>query len=257
MTNQKRKTHKGGGWLNQQFSQMAQVVASWTGHPMTFLLAVLVVIAWIVTGPLFNYSDTWQLVINTGTTIVTFLMVFLIQNTQNRDILTVQLKLSELVLAMKGAEDRFAAIEDLTDEELQELHEECKDRAAQTLNHLEERDWRQQAARRGRAREVTAQKRRRALDIAGHVRDFATSAGRFRRVGPRRGERCSADGSKPQAWWRSSPPAARLSPAENPRVSPASPLIMTRIIMAAPPPACLTIRTSSPPLTVPCLSARA
>ena len=90
-------------------------------------------LVWIVTGPMFNYSDTWQLVINTGTTIVTFLMVFLIQNTQNRDILTVQLKLSELVLAMKGAENSFAAIEDLTDEELEELHEECRARADMTL----------------------------------------------------------------------------------------------------------------------------
>jgi len=138
MANQKRNNHK-SGWLNQQFSHMAQVVASWTGHPLTFLLAVFVVIVWIVTGPLFNYSDTWQLVINTGTTIVTFLMVFLIQNTQNRDILTVQLKLSELVLAMKGAEDRFAAIEDMTDEELQELHDQCKQRAEQTLSHIEVR----------------------------------------------------------------------------------------------------------------------
>jgi len=137
MANQKRNGKS--GWLNQKFSRMAQTVASWTGHPLTFLLAVAVVVVWIVTGPLFNYSDTWQLVINTGTTIVTFLMVFLIQNTQNRDILTVQLKLSELVLAMKGAEDRFAAIEDLTDEELQELHDECKHRAAQTLTHIEER----------------------------------------------------------------------------------------------------------------------
>ena len=88
---------------------------------------------------MFNYSDTWQLVINTGTTIVTFLMVFLIQNTQNRDILTVQLKLSELVLAMKGAENRFAAIEDLTDEELEELHEECRARVDMTRHHMEQR----------------------------------------------------------------------------------------------------------------------
>jgi low affinity Fe/Cu permease len=138
MTNQKRHNHK-GGWFNHQFSQMAQTVASWTGHPVSFLLACAVVVVWIVSGPMFDYSDTWQLVINTGTTIVTFLMVFLIQNTQNRDILTVQLKLSELVLAMKGAEDRFAAIEDLTDEELQELHDECKHRAAQTLSHIEQR----------------------------------------------------------------------------------------------------------------------
>ena len=79
-----------------------------------FCWPVAIVVVWIVTGPIFNYSDTWQLVINTGTTIVTFLMVFLIQNTQNRDTLALQLKLSELVLAMKGAENKFAAIEDLT-----------------------------------------------------------------------------------------------------------------------------------------------
>ena len=138
MAHQKRHPHK-GNWLNNQFSQMAQTVSGWTGHPISFLLAVAVVILWIVTGPLFDYSDTWQLVINTGTTIVTFLMVFLIQNTQNRDILTVQLKLSELVLAMKEAEDRFASIEDLSDEELEELHEQCKQRAEHTLSHLENR----------------------------------------------------------------------------------------------------------------------
>lgn len=138
MANQKRHTDMSGK-LNNQFSRMAQAVASWTGHPVSFLLACAVVVVWIVTGPMFDYSDTWQLVINTGTTIVTFLMVFLIQNTQNRDVLTVQLKLSELVLAMKGAEDRFAAIEDLTDDELQELHDECKHRAAQTLGHIEQR----------------------------------------------------------------------------------------------------------------------
>ena len=98
-----------------------------------------VIVVWVVTGPLFNYSDTWQLVINTGTTIVTFLMVFLIQNTQNRDTLAIQLKLSELVLAMKGAENKFAAIEDLTDEELEELHEECRARAEMTATHIERR----------------------------------------------------------------------------------------------------------------------
>jgi low affinity Fe/Cu permease len=138
MAHQKRHTHK-GSWLNNQFSQMAQTVAAWTGHPISFLLALAVVIVWIVTGPLFGYSDTWQLVINTGTTIITFLMVFLIQNTQNRDMLTVQLKLSELVLAMKEAEDRFASIEDLSDEELEELHDQCKQRAEHTLSHLESR----------------------------------------------------------------------------------------------------------------------
>jgi low affinity Fe/Cu permease len=121
------------------FSRFAQATAAWTGHPLTFLAAVLVVAVWVVTGPVFHYSDTWQLVINTGTTIVTFLMVFLIQNTQNRDIMTVQLKLSELVLAMKGAENKFAAIEDLSDEELEKLHEECHARADMTLRHLKSR----------------------------------------------------------------------------------------------------------------------
>jgi len=125
--------------LSQRFSQFAHATSVWTGNPVAFLLAVAVVIVWITSGPFFNYSDTWQLVINTGTTIVTFLMVFLIQNTQNRDTLAIQLKLSELVLAMKGAENRFAAIEDLSDEELQALHDDCRARAEMTLHHLEGR----------------------------------------------------------------------------------------------------------------------
>ncbi len=125
--------------IAEHFTQFAQATARWTGHPATFLLAVAVVIAWVVTGPIFNYSDTWQLVINTGTTIVTFLMVFLIQNTQNRDTMAVQLKLSELVLAMKGAENKFASIEDLSDKELEELHNECRARAEMTGERLERR----------------------------------------------------------------------------------------------------------------------
>ena len=113
------------------------------------------VLVWIVTGPIFDYSDTWQLVINTGTTIVTFLMVFLIQNTQNRDTLAIQLKLSELVLAMKGAQNKFADIEDLSDEELAELHEECRARAEMTARHLDSRRrrGRAQAARRRPSRD--------------------------------------------------------------------------------------------------------
>jgi low affinity Fe/Cu permease len=125
--------------LSAKFSLFAQKTATWTGHPLAFLLAAAVVVIWVVTGPLFNYSDTWQLVINTGTTIVTFLMVFLIQNTQNRDMLSMQLKLSELVLALKGAENKFASIEDLSDEELEALHNECRSRAEQMLDHLEKR----------------------------------------------------------------------------------------------------------------------
>ena len=123
------------GW----FAHFAQKTATWSGHPLAFLLASTIVIVWIVSGPLFGYSDTWQLVINTGTTIVTFLMVFLIQNTQNRDMMAVQLKLSELVLAMKGAENKFAAIEDLSDEELEDLHNDCRKRAEMTEAHLARR----------------------------------------------------------------------------------------------------------------------
>lgn len=125
------------------FSHFAQKTAAWSGHAIAFLLAVTVVVVWIVTGPIFDFSDTWQLVINTGTTIVTFLMVFLIQNTQNRDMMAVQLKLSELVLAMKGAENKFAAIEDMTDEELEVLHEECRARAEMTLHHMNSRQGKQ------------------------------------------------------------------------------------------------------------------
>jgi low affinity Fe/Cu permease len=125
--------------LMPEFSRFAHAISTWTGHPVAFLLAVAVVIVWAATGPLFSYSDTWQLVINTGTTIISFLMVFLIQNTQNRDTMAIQLKLSELVLAMKGAENKFAAIEDLTDDELKALHDDCRARSEMTLSHLEKR----------------------------------------------------------------------------------------------------------------------
>jgi low affinity Fe/Cu permease len=108
---------------------MANATAAWTGKPVAFLLAFATVVIWAVTGPLFQYSDTWQLVINTGTTVITFLMVFLIQNTQNRDTLALQVKLSELILALKDADNRIAAIEESSDEELQTAHEEIKERA--------------------------------------------------------------------------------------------------------------------------------
>jgi low affinity Fe/Cu permease len=109
---------------------MANATAAWSGKPIAFLMAFGVVLVWGITGPIFHYSDTWQLVINTGTTIVTFLMVFLIQNTQNRDTLALQIKLSELILALKGADDKVADIEDATDEELEEAHEKVKRKSA-------------------------------------------------------------------------------------------------------------------------------
>ena len=95
---------------------------------MTFLFAGLTVVVWAFLGPIFHYSDTWQLVINTGTTIMTFLMVFLIQNTQNRDTLALQLKLDELILATGGARNAIASIEDASDEQLNEAKEEVRRR---------------------------------------------------------------------------------------------------------------------------------
>jgi low affinity Fe/Cu permease len=125
--------------LNEMFSKAACVIAHWMGKPISFLIAAALVVVWAATGPLFGYSDTWQLVINTSTTIVTFLMVFLIQNTQNRDTMAIQLKLSELIIAVSEAENRFATAEDLSDEELEKLHQELRNRAETMLGALEGR----------------------------------------------------------------------------------------------------------------------
>jgi low affinity Fe/Cu permease len=103
---------------------MAQATSGAMGSPWSFLLALGVVLIWAVTGPIFHFSDTWQLVINTGTTIITFLMVFLIQNTQNRDARALHLKLDELIRAGKGARNKLVNLEELTDEELDQLQQQ-------------------------------------------------------------------------------------------------------------------------------------
>ena len=110
--------------LAQRFSQFAHATSVWSGNPLAFLAAVGLVIVWVLTGPIFNYSDTWQLVINTGTTIVTFLMVFLIQNTQNRDSKAAHLKLDELIRALEGARDHLVDLEKLSDDDLKNLEGE-------------------------------------------------------------------------------------------------------------------------------------
>ena len=102
--------------------RMSTTITRWTGSTSAFALACAVVLVWLVTGPIFGFSDTWQLVINTGTTIVTFLMVFLIQRAQNKDAMAIQLKLNELVASIDGASNRLIDVEDLSEEELVALH---------------------------------------------------------------------------------------------------------------------------------------
>jgi|SRR5688572_24624265 len=110
--------------MNEFFRKFAHKIADAIGSPLAFGAAAVIIVAWAVTGPLFNFSDTWQLVINTGTTIVTFLIVFLIQNTQNRDSKAVHLKLDELVRAIAGARNELVDVEAMPDEELERLREE-------------------------------------------------------------------------------------------------------------------------------------
>jgi low affinity Fe/Cu permease len=103
------------------FDKISKVMTRATGRPATFVVAFFVIVIWAISGPLFNFSDTWQLVINTGTTIVTFLMVFVIQQSQNKDTMAIQLKLNELIACQKNASNRLIDIEDLTEDELEVL----------------------------------------------------------------------------------------------------------------------------------------
>ncbi len=113
-----RRSRRHGNLL----SRFATSATEWTGSTAGFIVATIVVVIWAVTGPIFQYSDTWQLTINTGTTVVTFLMVFLIQRSHNKDALAVQLKLNEVVAAVEGASNRLISVEDLSEHELKVLH---------------------------------------------------------------------------------------------------------------------------------------
>jgi low affinity Fe/Cu permease len=127
----KRRETGRSGWLEHS----ARLVTVWTGSSQAFACAVGVIIVWALLGPIFHFSDTWQLVINTGTTIVTFLMVFLIQRSQNKDSLAIHLKLNEIVAVLQGASNRLINVEDLTEQEVQTLH-----RHYQALVTLAKRD---------------------------------------------------------------------------------------------------------------------
>ena len=127
--------------MERLFTRIATLIATAAGQPVTFLLALGIVVVWAVSGPMFHYSDTWQLVINTGTTIVTFLMVFLIQNSQNRDGAAMQAKLDEILRAIKEARSEFIGIEHLTDLQIEQirtaLEQEagvCEDEKAATVD---------------------------------------------------------------------------------------------------------------------------
>ena len=133
--------------LSKGFAHTATAIAHAAGKPVTFILCCIIIVIWASAGPFFGFSDTWQLIINTGTTIVTFLMVFLIQNTQNRDGAAIQAKLDELVRVSQAA-NRYIGIEELTEEELTDLRHRCKERAnaavARAQDHADEAEARVQ-----------------------------------------------------------------------------------------------------------------
>ena len=123
--------------MSKIYSNIAKTIARLSGRPAAFTLALLVIVVWVITGPIFGFSDTWQLVINTGTTIVTFLMVFLIQNTQNRDTQAIQVKLDELIRVTKGAHNALMDLEELDEAPLAEFRRRYQKLAAEARKQLE------------------------------------------------------------------------------------------------------------------------
>jgi low affinity Fe/Cu permease len=120
------RAKKGPAARRDLFRRFSHLTSTGVGSPWAFTVACAVILVWALSGPIFRFSDTWQLIINTGTTIVTFLMVFLIQNTQNRDAVAIHLKLDELICALKGARNRLVDVEELSDEELEDLRREFR-----------------------------------------------------------------------------------------------------------------------------------
>jgi low affinity Fe/Cu permease len=124
--------------LSHAFRLFAKWAAWATGHPVAFVLAFTIIVVWAITGPMFGFNETWQLVINTGTTIITFLMIFLIQNTQNRDTAAIQIKLDELIRAMEGAHNALLDLEELEDEDIDRLRTDYCQLAADARRMLDE-----------------------------------------------------------------------------------------------------------------------
>lgn len=121
---------------NSLFTRFAKASANYSGKPVVFGTAILLILAWVISGPLFGFSDTWQLIINTSTTIITFLMVFLIQNTQNRDTAAMQIKLDELIRATRGAHNALLDLEELEDHELNRIRDNYERMAAKAREDL-------------------------------------------------------------------------------------------------------------------------
>jgi low affinity Fe/Cu permease len=153
--------------LTAALEKFSSRITTWTGSSSAFALAVFVILVWAVTGPLFHFSDTWQLVINTGTTIVTFLMVFLIQRSQNKDAVALHLKLNEIVAALEGASNRLINVEDLSESEVHMLHRHYGRLAelSRENNAITESHSIEQAV----TRHASKQKRRRPATVSGSV----------------------------------------------------------------------------------------
>ncbi|RTK94999.1 low affinity iron permease family protein [Candidatus Saccharibacteria bacterium] len=130
--------------MNEPFRKFSGRMAAIVGSANAFLLALSVVVVWIITGPIFDFSNTWQLFINTGTTIVTFLMVFIIQNTQNRDTKSIRLQLDELISTAKGASDLYLDLDEMSDDELERLRQQFKQAHERVERHHKARKQQQQ-----------------------------------------------------------------------------------------------------------------
>jgi low affinity Fe/Cu permease len=143
--------------VNEAFRKFAGKVSTWAGSPWVFILAIVAIIAWAVTGPIFQFSDTWQLVINTSTTIITFLMVFLIQNTQNRDARAIHLKLDELIRAMKDARNSLVDLEDGSEEELEKLQEQFQNLREQQEKRTRSKGRKSEQPEKGKEEKVISQ----------------------------------------------------------------------------------------------------